>query len=233
MSIYSYLKAWINGNTGSATSILYGQYVAKIGAKRKDGKIVMRQIEFGMAGPSATGNVADLDEAASIMAGRIAKLSEGVLFGLFKQLGKYRNDEAPTELACKATQWGKIIVSNDPRVEDEDAAGPYPLKQYSTSVFIPWLDDETSRQDMKNTVKAPVTVGAVDYNLAASRFSNTDKTAIEVFPMQYVQGVQTKCYNTVAGFDLVNADSDEGFGSDGILSEGNTPIVSGSDDQGL
>lgn len=232
MSIYSYLKSWINGNTGSATSILFGQYIAKIGAKRKDGKIVMRQIQFGMAGPSATGNLADLDEAASIMAGRIAKLSEGVLFGLFKQLGKYRNDEAPSELACKSTQWGKIIVSNDPRVEDEDAAGPYPLKQYSTSVFIPWLDDETSRQDMKNTVKAPVTVGAVAYNLAASRFADTDKTAIEVFPMQYVQGVQTKCYNTVAGFDLVNADSDEGFGSDGILSEGNTAVVPGSDDQG-
>lgn len=232
MSIYSFLKSWINGNTGSPTSILFGQYIAKIGAKRKDGKIIMRQIQFGMAGPSATGNVADLDEAASIMAGRIAKLSEGVLFGFFKQLGKYRNDEAPTELACKSTQWGKVIVSNDPRVEDEDAAGPYPLKQYSTSVFIPWLDDETSRQDMKNTVKAPVSVDGVDYHLAASRFADTDKTVIEVFPMQYVQGVQTKCYNTVAGFDLVNADADEGFGADGILSEGNTPIVAGSDDQG-
>ena len=232
MSIYSYLKAWINGNTGSATSILFGQYIVKIGAKRKDGKIVMRQIEFGMSGPSATGNVADLDEAASIMAGRIAKLSEGVLFGLFKQMGKYRNDEAPTELVCKSTQWGKVIVSNDPRVENPDAVGPYPLKQYSTSVFIPWLDDETSRQDMKNTVKAPVTVGAVDYTLAAGRFANSDKTQIEVFPMQYVQGVQTKCYNTVAGFDLVNADADEGFGADGILSEGKTSVIAGSDDQG-
>jgi len=231
MSITSYGRSLINGNTGVVASLLYGDYILKLGAKRKDGKVIMRQVEFGMTGPSSTGNIADLDEAASIMAGRIAKLSEGVIFGFFKKLGKYRNDETPTTLACKASQWGSVIMSNDQRVEDDDAAGPYPLQAKSHKIFVPWLDDATSRQDMKETVKTAVPVSAVDYNLATSRFIDTNKSAIEVFPLQYVQGVQTKCYNTVANFDLVLTDADEGFGADHQLSEGNTAIISGSDDQ--
>lgn len=232
MSIYSYSKSLINGNTGQASNQLFGEYVVKLGARRKDGKVIMRQVPFGMSCPS-TGTIAKLDEAASIMAGRIAKLSEGVVFGLYKKLGKYRNDEAPTALVCNATQWGAVIMSNDPRVEDPDAAGPYPLQSKSDKLFIPWLDDETSRQDMKNTVKEPVDVDGTFCYLATSRFVDANKSAIEVFPLTFVQGVQTKCYNTVAGFDLVNVDTDEGFGADGILSEAHTPIVSGSDDQGV
>lgn len=231
MSIKGYGVPLINGNTGVAGSLLYGDYVLKLGAKRKDGKIIMRQVMFGMSGPSATGSIAELDEAASIMAGRIAKLSEGVIFGFFKKLGKYRNDESPTQLACKSSQWGSVIMSNDQRVENEDAVGPYPLQAKSDKVFVPWLDDETSRQDMKLTVKAPVTVDSVDYTLATSRFVDSEKSAIEVFPLQYVQGVNTKCYNTVANFDLVLTDTDEGFGTDNELSEGHTSVVSGSDDQ--
>jgi len=231
MSVYSYLKTLINGNTGQASNQYFGEYVVKLGARRKDGKIIMRQVPFGMSCAS-TGTMAKLDEAAAIMAGRIAKLSEGVIFGFYKKLGKYRNDEAPTALACSATQWGSVIMSNDPRVEDPDAAGPYPLQAKSDKLFIPWLDDETSRQDMKNTVKEPVDVDGTLCYLATSRFVDANKSAIEVFPLTFVQGVQTKCYNTVAGFDLINADSDEGFGADDILSEAHTSIVDGSDDQG-
>lgn len=231
MSITGYGVPLINGNTGVAGSLLYGDYVLKLAAKRKDGKIIARQVMFGMSGPASTGSVAELDQAASVMAGRIAKLSEGVVLGLFKKLGKYRNDEQPTTLACKSSQWGSVIASNDQRVENDDALGPYPLQAKSHKVFVPWLDDKTSRQDMKLTVKAPVTIDSVDYTLATSRFTDSQKSAIEVFPLQYVQGVNTKCYNTVANFDLVLTDTDEGFGSDNQLSEVNTSIVSGSDDQ--
>lgn len=228
MSIFSYLSALLNGNTGTG-ALLYGEYVLKLGARRKDGKIVMRQVEFGVSGP-ATGNLVDLDEAASRKAEQIAALSEGVIFGFFKKMGKYKNDEQPTDLACKSTQWGSIIMSNDPRVENQDAVGPFPLQQKSSKLFIPWLDDETSRQDMKATVKQPITVNGVNYNLATSRFVDAAKTDVEVFPLSFVQGVQTKCYNTVAGFELVNTDGSVGIG-DGQMSEAHAVIVDGSDDQ--
>lgn len=228
MSIRGYGLKLVNGNTGNPSDQFFGEYILKLGAKRKDGKIIMRQVEFGMCG---TGSLADLDEAASIMAARIAKLSEGVMFGFFKKLGKYRNDESPANLACNQTQYGSVIVSNDPRVQNPDALGPYPLTKKSSKVFIPWLDDATSRQDMKATVIEPVTVNTGSYYLAASRFADNDKTSIEVYPMQYVQGVQTKCYNTAASFDLVNDDSSDGMSTDQILSEAESAIVSGSDDQ--
>jgi len=231
MSIKGYLTNLINGNTGTPSNLKFGEYVVKLGAKRKDGKVITRQVPFGISGPSAA-TISQLDEAAVIMAGRIAKLSEGVEFGIYKKLGKYRNDETPTTLACKATQWGSVIMSNDPRVEDPDAVGPYPLQAKSDKLFVPWLDDETSRQDMKLTVKAPIPVGGNNFYLATSRFVDSQKTAIEVFPLSFVQGVQTKCYNTVANFDLVNDDTDEVFGTDGTASEKFTPVVSGSDDQG-
>lgn len=228
MSIFSYLSPLGNGNTGTG-DLLYGEYVLKLGARRKDGKIVMRQVEFGMSGP-ATGNLTELDEAASQKGEQIAALSEGVIFGFYKKMGKYKNDEQPSDLACKATQWGSVIMSNDPRVENEDAIGPYPLQQKSAKLFVPWLDDETSRQDMKLTVKQPITVNAHNYTLATSRFVDAAKTDVEVFPMAFVQGVQTKCYNTVAGFELVNTDGSVGIG-DGQMSEAHAVIVSGSDDQ--
>lgn len=228
MSIFSYLSPLGNGNTGTG-DLLYGEYVLKLGARRKDGKIVMRQIEFGMSGPS-TGNLADLDDAASRKGEQIAALSEGVIFGFYKKLGKYKNDEKPSDLACKVTQWGSVIMSNDPRVENPDAIGPYPLQQKSAKLFVPWLDDETSRQDMKLTVKQPITVNSLNYTLATSRFVDAAKTDVEVFPMAFVQGVQTKCYNTVAGFELVNTDGSVGIG-DGQMSEAHAVIVSGSDDQ--
>ena len=146
---------------------------------------VTRQVSFGISGP-AVATIAQLDEAAVIMAGRIGKLSEGVEFGIYKKLGKYRNDETPTTLACKATQWGSVIMSNDPRVEDADAIGPYPLQAKSDKLFVPWLDDETSRQDMKLTVKAPVTVRGNNFYLATSRLVDSQKPAIEVFPLAFV-----------------------------------------------
>jgi len=227
MSLQMYGAKLINGNTGTASNQFFGEYVLKLGAKRKDGKIIMRQVEFGMAG---SGSIEELDNAATIMGSRIAKLSEGVQFGLFKKLGKYRNDEQPTPISCNSSQWGSMIVSNDPRVEDQDALGPYPLNKKSLKVFVPWLDDETSRQDMKATIKEPVEVGANSYYLAASRFADSNKTAIEVFPMQYVQGVMTKCYKTASGFELVNNDTVEG-NTDQVVSEAMTSIVDGSDDQ--
>ena len=53
MSIKGYLSNLINGNTGTPSDLKFGEYIVKLGAKRKDGKVITRQVPFGISGPAA------------------------------------------------------------------------------------------------------------------------------------------------------------------------------------
>lgn len=231
MSIQVYNKALTNGNTGTASNLIYGDFIVKLAIRRQgNGKVVVREVPFGMCGAS-TGTKVDLQEAAVKMAEKIAKLSDGVVMGLFEKLGKYRNDENPAMVHDLRKQYGVIFMSNNQLAENPAALGPYPLKTVTSKVFVPWLADDVSRQDMIATLKEPITVNTVDYMFGYSRFANSDKTSIEVFPMQYNAGCQTKEFNKIASFELVNNDVSSGI-SDNVMSEENATIVDGDDDQG-
>ena len=39
MSIQTYTKPFVNGNTGTPANMLYGDYICKLAVRRKDGKI--------------------------------------------------------------------------------------------------------------------------------------------------------------------------------------------------
>lgn len=231
MSIQTYTKPFVNGNTGTPANMLYGDYICKLAVRRQgNGKVVVREVQYGICG-SATGNAADLDEAAYRMAEKIAKLSAGVLMGYFKKCGKYRNDEEPILVHDLKKQYGTITMSNDPRAENPLALGPYPLKQVKGRVFIPWLREDVSRQDMAATLKTPINIDGVDYVFGYSRFADSAKSAIEVFPLNHLAGMTVKEEQKVIGFELVNNDTAIG-GADHVLSEAFAGIVDGDDDQG-
>lgn len=230
VSIQTYSKPFINGNTGVASNLLYGDYICKLAVRRQgNGKVVVREVSYGICGP-ATGDSADMDEAAYKMAEKIAKLSAGVLMGYFKKCGKYRNDEEPILVHDLKTQYATLTMSNDPRSENPLALGPYPIKQVKYRVFIPWKRTDVSEQDIVQTLKSPITVNTVNYQFGYSRFVDSDKSEIEVFPLNYASGVMTKNEQRVIGFELVNNDVSSG-GSDHVVSEAFATIVDGNDDQ--
>lgn len=221
----------VNGND-AVTMIRGGDFILKLMAKRKDGRYITREVPFGVASNTAVGvTEADVEQAASVLAARIAKLSEGVICGLYRKLGKYRNDEVPSVISCQVSQWGSIIVSNNPQVEDPESIETPPKETRSFKLFVPWLDDATSRQDMKATLNQAITVGAAEFRPAVSRFLDEEKTEVAYYPLEYIQGVQTKCYNKADSQEYLLNDTDEGIGADGIVSEGESAIVAGSDDQ--
>ena len=120
MSIQVYNKAFINGSTGTAANMVYGDYQIKLAIRRQgNGKVRTQDVAFGMCGPAD--GAAGLDAAAAIMAEKIAVLSDGVLMGFWKKLGKYRNDEVPKVVHDLRKQYGLIFMSNDPRSENPDA----------------------------------------------------------------------------------------------------------------
>lgn len=230
MSLQKVNEILFSGEDG-VTAAVFAEYTVKLMVKRKDGRHITQEVPFGIGSDDASASLADLDQAASVMAARIAKLSEGVVVGLYKKLGKYRNDEVPEIIDCNNKQYGMLIMSNNPLVEDPDFSGTLPRNQKSMKLFVPWLNDTTSRQDMKATLKNPVTVNGVEYYAGTSRFADELKTEVEVFLTKYVQGVVTKCYNKVATQGYLPNDTDEGIGTDGIISEGMTSVVAGQDDQ--
>lgn len=231
VSIQTYTKPFVNGNTGQESNLLYGDYICKLAVRRQgNGKVTVKEVAYGICG-SASGSATDMDEAAYLMAEKIAKLSDGVLMGYFKKCGKYRNDEEPVFVHDLKTQYATLSMSNDPRAENPLASGPYPLKQVKFRVFIPWKRVDVSEQDIVATLKSPITVNGVDYQFGYSRFVDSSKSAIEVFPLNYASGVMTKNEQRVIGFDLVNNDTVAGS-SDHVLSESYATIVDGDDDQG-
>lgn len=223
-------KTFRNGNTGVANSLRYGEYIVKLGVILKGSrKVTSKEVAFAIAGPAAA-TEAQLDEAASIMAGRLAELDDGVIVNFFKKLGKYRNDETPKVIVPGSKSWGKIIQSNNPKVEDPDSTEDMPLDVKSLAIFIPHLNDTTSRQDMVATVSNDIDISGNIFNLATSRFDNAAKTSISVYPLTYNAGATSHEYRKAPTFQLVPNDTVIGD-SDGVTSETPHLVVPGLDDQ--
>lgn len=223
MSIQLYSRQLTNGNTGTAAAVVFGEYVASIGALNEDGKVFKKDTKFAMSG---VGTVANLDFAAIKMAEKIAKLSDGILLGFHKKLGKYRNDEVPGTIRANKKRWAAYIGSNNPRVEDPRSVVTLPRTAKTAKVFIPWLGETTSDQDVVATLKAPID----GFVLASSRFTDADKIEIEAFPMDYNAGITVKAYAKAPVFDLVNNDVSSG-GVDHVMSEAFATVIEGLDDQ--
>lgn len=230
MSLSLYNQALINGNTGTTANLQFAEFVLKLAVLRKgNGKVKTSETTFAICGP-ASATALEVEEAATQKAEQIAKLSDGVIMGLFKKMGKYRNDEQPEVVLENKKQYGIVYMSNNPLVENPDSSDPLPLKVSSTKLFIPWLADTTSRQDMAETIKNPVEVNAMDFYMATSRFQDVEKSAIEVYPTVYLAGVLAKEYTKAPTFQLVNNDVSAG-GSDHVASEAFATIIDGDDDQ--
>lgn len=219
MSLQRYDKmTMVNGNTGTGT-LAFKEFVLRLIVRRQtNGKVISKDVQFGMAGPKEA-----LQDAAVTFAQRIAALSDGVIVNLFEKLGKYRNDELPVSVHDLKKKYATVIVSNDPRVENPSALGPYPIVGASAKVFIPWKRDDVSEQDVKATVSAQIN----GCSLAAAKFTDDLKSAVRVFPLTNVAGVTTKFYTKTAKFDLVNNDTNN---ADAVISEAFEAVIEGIDD---
>lgn len=218
-----------NGTAGAGVNTL-GEFILRLAIQLKgNGRVITKDVTYMVVGPP-TATAADVEEAGMIYGGRIAKMSGGVVMGFFKKLGKYRNDEAPKQVAGLKKEYGVIFMSNNPKAEDADSSDPLPWETKTAKLFIPWIEEDVSRQDMRETIKAAVTTGGLTFNLGTSRFATEDKDTITAYPMEYVAGLTVKEYGKAVTFELTNTDAAEG-GSDFLLSEAPSSIVEGDDDQ--
>lgn len=226
MSIKLFSHGVVDGYAGTGT-MKYAEYVVRLGVRRQgNGRVVTKDVPFALGG-LATADEAGLHEAAIQMAERIAKLSKGVVMNLFQKLGKYRNDELPEIQKDTAITYGICALTNDERIVDPEADAPRVSK--SARVFIPWLHEEVSRQDLKATLTDPVTVGGDDFFFAISRFQDVEKSAVEGYMLPYSAGTIIKDMDRVPNFALTNDDVSLG-GSDGIVSEAYATVTPGDDD---
>lgn len=213
------------------TGVVKGsEFLCRLGIQDKtSGRVRTKDFTFGIVTTDEAAPVADIQEAAYIFAGRVAKLSFGVIMALYEKLGKYRNDEAPGEIWTSKKQYGVLIQSNDPKSENPASSEPRPYRQMSTSVLVPYLRDDVSQQDMVATLKQTITVNTNQFNLGTMRFHDEDKDSFMAAETPYNAGVSVKFYNRAPNFELINTDAVEG-GTDNEVSGAPSSIVPGDDD---
>lgn len=218
-----------NGNTGTANGLKFADFAIKLAARSSaGGRIIAKDTEFGLVG-GATVTDAEMEEAASIMAARFAKLSSAVIVSMWKKIGKYRNDEVPGVKESTLKRYAVIFQTNNPMAEDPNYSGVMPLKTVTGKFFLPWQPADVSEQDIVESITAPITVNAKTIQLGVSKFANDNKTEISAYPLDINQGVTTKRYTRVNTFALVNNDVSDGL-TDGVISEAHATLVPGVDD---
>lgn len=178
-----------------------------------------------------------LMEAGTRLASDIAYVSKGVIVGLFVKLGKYRQDEMPINVPTGDNSYAVAIFDNQPGHEygspECDRNEVLPVNPASSSIRIPWLRDDLSRQDVKKTLDDfsytdstsgfIVTVGQV-------KFRNEAQTELIALPTNNLR--KLKVAEMTRPLGAVKALNDQGLGimSDKVESEKFNTFVEGVDD---
>lgn len=196
-----------NAETNAAFTGAYAEYDVKIGAIiGSKGRVRTSVTRIGVKGNDQS----DCDNSAAEIAVELAKASKGVLMGLVKYLGKYRNDELPEVVASGQTVYGVVMLTNG-RTSDEDVS-PEPFKLINTNVFVPFADEEKFIALLGKFRAKQITLGA-------SRFTDSNKNSLSIAQTINVRGMKMLDINSAKSFGLVLNDSAIGAG-DGIISEG-------------
>lgn len=178
-----------------------------------------------------------LIEAASRVASNIAYLSKGVISGFYAKLGKHRNDEPVIDVPVGDNSRGSILFTaneNDQLGKLAcDRTSDFPVMKAQQKIFIPWLRDDVSRQDMRQTLELwqfDDETSNMAFNLGYVKFKDENQVDMICCPTPYAQSIKSSEYSRSTGVMLKNNDTDLGIYSDKVLSEEFNSFADGEDD---
>lgn len=197
----------VSALTGAIYNGAFAEYELKLGVLVGGiaGKVRVATTKFGVALPTQN----ECDDAAYTYAMALAKASAGVIMGLSKKLGKYRNDELPGNLESGQTSYGVLYVTNG-KTSAEDMT-PDPHKLIKEQIYIPFTD----LTEFANIVNDVNTQNII---FGSARFTDDDKGEMSISILPNLAGKKLLDMNFVKSFGLVSIDTVEGV-SDGVLSE--------------
>lgn len=169
-------------------------------------------------------NLHHMLDAGARVASNIAKVSKGVVSGFFAKLGKFRADEIPQTVAVGDNSLATIDLSNN--ANDEYGADPckkdkqYPLIDASSRIYIPWLRDDVSRQDLvQHFGNWSYVANGLTFSLGQVKFADSNKIDMICEPTQYVRNIKTLNYSRkTPAYKEVN-DTHMGMLTDKVVSE--------------
>lgn len=178
-----------------------------------------------------------LIEAGSRVASNIAYLSKGVISGFYAKLGKHRNDEACIDVPVGDNSRGSILFT----ANENDQLGKlacdrteqFPVMKAQQKIYIPWLRDDVSRQDMRETLEDWQFIDAnskMTFNLGIVKFKDDNQVDMICSATPFAQSIKSSEYSRSTGVMLVNNDSSLGIFSDKVLSESYNTFAEGKDD---
>lgn len=178
-----------------------------------------------------------LIEAASRVASNIAYLSKGVISGFYAKLGKHRNDEAVIDVPVGDNSRGSILLTSN----ENDQLGKlacektkdFPVMKGQQKLYIPWLRDDVSRQDMRQTLELwqfDDQNSQMTFNLGYVKFKDENQVDMVCVPTPFAQSIKSSEYSRSTGVMLKNNDTDLGIYSDKVLSEEFNDFGEGVDD---
>lgn len=188
-------------------------------------KETARASNFTVCGNSSS-TFAGIVQYASIVAEHIAKMSKGVITGLFFKMGKYRPDEIPGNVPTGDNFTAVVDLSNNQNdelglSECGDERGLYPANSAGTRLYIPFVRDDISKVDIMGTIDDlnEYELDGATYYLAQTRFGNENKTMIVAYPCKYIRNYFIKGTSRKAIGYLANNDVELGLTPDNISSE--------------
>ena len=205
-------------------------------------KTARRSSTYTVVGSGEGGNatytpavIADLLDAGARMASNIAYMSKGVISGFFAKLGKYRNDEEPIDVPVGDSSYAIVDMCNCP--DDEygldvcERSGEHPVEYAQSRIFIPWLRDDISRQDVIRTLTEwNVTKNGIRYTLGQVKFNNVEKSSMTAYPCETVRNITIRSYSRKTPAFRQNNDTHQGIEQDQVASELYNTFDEGVDD---
>lgn len=191
--------------------------------------------EGGGSDETANEQIGNMIDAGSRMASNIAYLSKGVLCGFFAKMGKYRPDEVPLDVPTGDNSSAIIDLTNNPNdsygLDACDRENTNPVQSVGSRLYIPWLRDDISRQDIVNTLENwSYTAGGLTFYLGHVKFYNDNKVEMVCYPTTSVRNINVRAYSRKSPGYLANNDSAQGILSDRVLSEKYNTFEDGDDD---
>lgn len=196
----------VKASDGSEFTGAYAEYEMKLGVLvgGAAGRVRVGKVRFGVE----EADQGSCDNSASEIAEEIAAASHGVIMGLVKHLGKYRNDKLPGSIESGQALYGVIYTTNG-KTSVSDMT-PTPEKLLKNQLFIPFTE-LTDFAELVTKLKAK------NITLSASRFTDDAKSSMSIGKVENVSGTKTLDVNSVKAFGLVDIDTVSGP-SDGVIS---------------
>lgn len=202
-----------------------------------DDKVTRRTTTFTLVaetnGDDIEQDLADIINAGSVMASDIAAVSKGVLCEFSAKMGKFRADAIPVDVPAGDSSYGMLIFTNN----ENDKYGKgnceshnIPVVKGGANLFIPWLRDDVSRQDLIRTFGGwSYTAHGHIFHLGQTRFLNENKTDMVAIPTPFYKYGKYKEYSRSNPCYQANNDVALGM-ADNVISEKFNQLTQGTDD---